>query len=60
MVSSPRPGSNELLSSAAETPEAVEGLTTAVFDQLVAVHGRAEASRRWMALFSAYDAAAET
>ena len=32
----------------------------AVFEHLVATHGRAEASRRWMALFGAYDAGAET
>ncbi len=43
------PGSNDLLEEL--TPRQLD------FDELVERYGRAEASRRWLAIFGAYDGA---
>jgi len=59
-MSALRPGSNELLTDDESGGEPTEEELADAFDQLVENHGRAEASRRWMARFSAYDSSAET
>jgi len=52
MTSEARPGSNDL--AYAEDPTADD------FEALVETYGRAEASRRWMAMFAAVDSSAVT
>ncbi len=59
-VTSPScPGSNDLLSDD-DDPEPGEMPGEDEFERLVAAYGRAEASRRWMALFGAFDSSAQT
>lgn len=52
------PGSNELLSD--DDPEPTELPTAGEFERMVQTYGREEASRRWMAIFSAFDSSAQT
>ncbi len=62
VTSPPCPGSNDLLSDD-DDPEPVhqvEEPTAGDFERLVEKYGRAEASRRWMAMFGAFDSSAQT
>ena len=50
------PGSNELLDEISNTDASDDGGAAPEFADLVEEYGIAEASRRWMAIFAAFDA----